>query len=159
MAERYDVKKLDGQQFTFHLPEGAGGCLKCMFGCFTCCTYSGQGTIKVIDDNTMQMHSMSFAGGLIRPSPIPCCMCCGFGPLAVVAPMARDETDPSRKRGVEYVDLDNEPATKRGREGAPVVVGDDPEEMDLRGEAWQRPWREWREAAAQRGRNVKQRTR
>ena len=66
---------------------------------------------------------------------------------------------PSRKRGVENVDLDNEPATKRGRVGAPVVVGDDPEEMDLRGEAWQRPWREWREAAAQRGRNVKQRTR
>ena len=66
---------------------------------------------------------------------------------------------PSRKRGVENVDLDNEPAAKRGRVGAPVVVGDDPEEMDLRGEAWQRPWREWREAAAQRGRNVKQRTR
>ena len=57
------------------------------------------------------------------------------------------------------MDLDNEPAAKRGRVGAPVVVGDDPEEMDLRGEAWQRPWREWREAAAQRGRNVKQRTR
>jgi hypothetical protein len=96
MAERYDTKKFDGMKFDFYIPENADGCMKCMFGCFTCCTYSGQGTIKVIDDNTMQMHSMSFAGGLIRPSPIPCCMCCGFGPLAVVAPMARDETDPNK---------------------------------------------------------------
>ena len=66
---------------------------------------------------------------------------------------------PSRKRCVADVILDNDPAAKRGRVSAPVVVGDDPEEMDLRGEAWQTPWREWRKASAQRGRNVKQRTR
>ena len=45
MAERYDTKKFDGMKFDFYIPENADGCMKCMFGCFTCCTYSGQNAL------------------------------------------------------------------------------------------------------------------
>ena len=99
MVVRYethsDINKFNGQVMQFYLPENADGCMKCMVGSLTCCTYTGQGTIKVIDDDNIVMHSVIF-GPCVRPSPVPCFMCCGFGPCAIVQPQARDKDDPNK---------------------------------------------------------------
>ena len=99
MVVRYetnsDINKFNGQVMQFYLPENADGCMKCVFGCFTCCTFKGQGTMKVIDDDNIVMHSF-IMGPCVRPSPVPCFMCCGFGPCAMVQPSTRDKYDPNK---------------------------------------------------------------
>ena len=91
MADLYDIKKLDGVTFEMNMGPDAPGCLKCMDGTFTGCGTMGkmQGTMKVIDDNTVHFTKMTFCG-CCRASPVPCFMCCGYGPLAALPKAYRE---------------------------------------------------------------------
>ena len=85
MADLYDIKKLDGVTFEMNMPPDAVCCLSCMNATFTCCGTVGkmQGTMKVVSDNEVHFTNMTFLG-CCRASPVPCFMCCGYGPLAAM---------------------------------------------------------------------------
>ena len=78
-AQDYDGKVI--------VPEFLNGCACCLFnfvscGTMTCCPGSAWGELKVTEDGAkIVKNRICFC---LSPSPIPCCMYCGFGPCAQV---------------------------------------------------------------------------
>ena len=81
-----DISKYDGQVFAMYPHPEGGGCVKCMLGTMTCCTYKYEWTFVVIDKDTMAGKNHT-AAGCCMPSPCPCC----FG-LAMCLPPCRQYT-------------------------------------------------------------------
>ena len=91
-----DVSKYDGQVFAMYPHPEGGGCVKCMLGAMTCCTYKYEWTFVVLDKDTIAGKNHT-AAGCCMPSPCPCCfgwaMC--LPPCRQYTIHARSPTDPS----------------------------------------------------------------
>jgi hypothetical protein len=78
----------DGQRLSNGKP--LNGCATCMFNTFscgtmTCCPTSFNAKVVLYEDGAKAKFTDSRLCFVLRPSPIPCCMYCGFGPLAQTA--------------------------------------------------------------------------
>ena len=80
------IKEMEGATVQFYPTHG---CAKCMFmtiGCGTPFT----GKIKMDEDGkagTMVENTFCYC---LHPSPVPCFMCCGYGPLAALPKAYRE---------------------------------------------------------------------
>ena len=86
----YDIEKVNGRYFEAYLPENPTCCMSCMFNTMTC------GTQKMsmkfyVDKDGVGKGTEATVCGCVRLSPVPCFMCCGYGPLAMEPKSHRKE--------------------------------------------------------------------
>ena len=85
----------DGLKMMMKVPPDSSGCMKCMFGCFTCGQNQMTMTNRVYGDGTVAGVDPTLCG-CIKMSPCPCLACCGYGPCAGKFMFKKDEADPTK---------------------------------------------------------------
>ena len=77
------IAELDGVTMSIH---PTNSCALCMFNCFSCGT--GFTAKMKVEGDKVYMVDNTFCFCL-RPSPIQCCMGCGYGPVAMSPEMVK----------------------------------------------------------------------
>ena len=88
------IKDLDGKLFGMGVHPDLGCVGACTWNMYSCCS-PVVGKMKVTED-TVSVGDVTLCWGLFPMSPIPCCLCCGVGPLKPEWRMVRDPTDSTK---------------------------------------------------------------
>jgi hypothetical protein len=102
------TKSLDGVVFEMY-PVGCfdEGCASCCTNCLwlnmtmgthLCC--AANFTMTIAEDGKTGVGKNATLAGCLPMSPIPCCLCCGFGPLAFVSPFKIEDAGDGNEKWV-----------------------------------------------------------
>ena len=101
-------KSMDGVVFEMHTVGCCDeGCASCCANCLMCSMTCGTNfccaphfTMTFAEDGKSGVGTKSTFAGCIRNSPIPCCMCCGYGPFAFQSPFVMEDAGNGKEKWV-----------------------------------------------------------